>query len=184
MSNLTPEDPAYERYEALAAALGGEPVVAYHREVLARLASWTDAADIETLVYLIGETANAARQRFAATVQHIPLDPTRIRTQACWSWCGGASEPHSPDLCYRDHSIVPLSLEPALRGETGVEPTTVDLDIEVNDRTPVVGLAVGEDTAQHRILTVVEARQLAASLLDAADLAAAVSQSDAAGGAG
>ncbi len=104
-------------------------------------------------------------------VQLVPANPHLSTEPACWPWCGGTTEPHSPDLCYRDHSIVPLVLEPALRGETGMEPATVELDIEVVDRVPVIGVAVGEDASQHRILTIGEGRQLAASLLDAADMA-------------
>jgi hypothetical protein len=116
-------------------------------------------------------------------VQLVPLNSALVREPTCWPWCGGVSEPHSPDLCYRDHSIVALSLEPALRGETGTEPATVELDIEVADRVPVVGVAVGEDATQHRTLTVAEARQLAASLVDAADVAAADTVPGTAGGA-
>jgi hypothetical protein len=142
---------------------------------------WLREAAARRLHQALGEKLGDAAR---ATVQHVPLNPTLIREPTCWSWCGGTSEPHSPDLCYRKRSIVPLTLEPALRGETGMEPATVDLNIEVNDRTPVVGIAVGEDANQHRVLTVVEARQLAASLIDAADMAAGDTAADTAGGAG
>jgi hypothetical protein len=112
------------------------------------------------------------------------VPPTRMTMPSCWPWCGGTSEPHEPALCYREHSTVPMTLEPHLLDEHGTAAApTVDVDIEAHDRMAVVGIAVGEDTAQHRILTVAEARQLAASLVDAADLAAADTAPGTAGGA-
>jgi hypothetical protein len=65
-----------------------------------------------------------------------------------------------------------MSLEPHLLNEHGaLGPPTVDVDLEVHDHTTVIGVAVGEDTEHHRILTIGEARQLAAALVDGADLA-------------
>jgi hypothetical protein len=115
-------------------------------------------------------------------VHRIQPDPMWVRESTCWPWCAGASEPHTPGECYRAHSFVPLTLEPHLVGETGVEPPTVDIDLEVHDSVPVIGIAVGEDGRQHRILTVAEARQLAASLVDAANVAAASTAPSTAGG--
>jgi hypothetical protein len=64
-----------------------------------------------------------------------------------------------------------------------VEAPTVDLDLEVHSHVPVVGIAVGEDEQQHIQLAVAEARRLAASLVDAADVAAADTAPGTAGGA-
>jgi hypothetical protein len=80
----------------------------------------------------------------------------------------------TPEEDYLEHSAVPMSLELHRRDEHGAAvPPTIDVDLELHAGSAVVGLAVGEDTAQHRILTAAEARQLAASLVDAADLAVA-----------
>jgi hypothetical protein len=57
-------------------------------------------------------------------VQRIQPDSSLTREPTCWSWCAGAIEPHGPGECYAEHSIVHLTLEPHLVGETGVEPPT------------------------------------------------------------
>jgi hypothetical protein len=135
---------------------------------------WISADDVHKLHADLGEKLGAT-----PAVHRVQPDPTFTREPTCWPWCAGATEPHGPDECYAEHSIVALTLEPHLRGETGAEAPTINLDLEVAGSVPVVGVAIGEEAAQHKVLTVAEARQLAASLVDAADLAAG----DTAGGA-
>jgi hypothetical protein len=106
-------------------------------------------------------------------VQRVQPNPAFTREPTCRPWCAGATEPHGPGECYAETSFVTLTLEPHLAGESGVEPPAIDIDLEVHDGMTVVGIAVGDDTTGHRILTAGEARQLAASLVDPADLAAA-----------
>ena len=48
-----PDDPAAERFELLVDALGGPALSGYESATLARLASWTDPEDIDTLARLI-----------------------------------------------------------------------------------------------------------------------------------
>jgi hypothetical protein len=50
VSDILPgDDAAAARYTVLCNAIGGEPVSAYHKAVLARLTAWTDADDIGAL---------------------------------------------------------------------------------------------------------------------------------------
>jgi hypothetical protein len=53
MDSFAEGDPAAERYQALLEALGHPVISAYEAAALARLASWTDAADIGVLARLI-----------------------------------------------------------------------------------------------------------------------------------
>jgi hypothetical protein len=55
MSNiLTPEDPAFQRYERLVDALGTGPVhTAYESAALARIVSWSSEEDCKALTRLV-----------------------------------------------------------------------------------------------------------------------------------
>ena len=63
MSNiLTPEDPAYQRYERLVDALGTGPVhTAYESAALARIVAWATPDDCAALTRLV---RNARRDAF------------------------------------------------------------------------------------------------------------------------
>jgi hypothetical protein len=54
---------ARARYTELSTAVGGEPASGFHRAVLARLAAWTDDADIRALTGMINERAAVERAR-------------------------------------------------------------------------------------------------------------------------
>jgi hypothetical protein len=61
---LLPGDNAARfRYATLTTALGGEPVSGFHRAVLARLAAWTDAGDIDALAWMVRHEVGVATQR-------------------------------------------------------------------------------------------------------------------------
>jgi hypothetical protein len=64
---LPGDNAARARYATLSAALGGEPVSAFHRAVLARLAAWTDAVDIDALAYMVSEETREALRAGAST---------------------------------------------------------------------------------------------------------------------
>jgi hypothetical protein len=64
VSDILPgDDAAVARYTVLCNAIGGEPVSAYHRAVLAGLTAWTDADDIDALDYLIRHQVGQVTQR-------------------------------------------------------------------------------------------------------------------------
>jgi hypothetical protein len=63
MENFAEGDPAIARYSTLCDAVGGEPVSGFHRALIARLVSWTDAEDINGLAWLIKYHVAAVCQR-------------------------------------------------------------------------------------------------------------------------
>jgi hypothetical protein len=62
MSNiLTPEDPAFQRYERLVDALGTGPVhTAYEQAALARIVSWASEEDCKALTRLVRQARRDA----------------------------------------------------------------------------------------------------------------------------
>jgi hypothetical protein len=72
MSNLIPEgDPARARYDALCAALGGEPPLVYHQHVLVRLSAWWADEDVDAVVQMIRHASRVASQRQSAVIADI-----------------------------------------------------------------------------------------------------------------
>jgi hypothetical protein len=55
---------ARARYAELSAAVGGEPASGFHRATLARLAAWTDDADIHALAAMIRERVDHQTSRY------------------------------------------------------------------------------------------------------------------------
>jgi hypothetical protein len=65
VNDILPGDfAARARYATLTAALGGEPASGFHRAVLARLAAWTDKADIDALASMIRERVEHQTSRY------------------------------------------------------------------------------------------------------------------------
>lgn len=64
---LPGDDAARARYATLTAAIGGEPISALHRAVLARLAAWTDKADVDALAHMVSEETREALRAGAST---------------------------------------------------------------------------------------------------------------------
>jgi hypothetical protein len=72
VSDILPgDDAAVARYTVLSNAIGGEPVSAYHKAVLARLTAWTDADDIDALDYLIRHQVGQVTQRFRSLLDEV-----------------------------------------------------------------------------------------------------------------
>jgi hypothetical protein len=65
---------AQGRFATLASAVGGEPQGGFHRATLARLASWSDSADVNALSFMINRRVGEAVQRYRdALAELVPL---------------------------------------------------------------------------------------------------------------
>ena len=97
MNDIPPGDMAARaRYATLTAALGGEPVSGFHRPVLARPVSWTDADDIDALAYLTRERVDhqtdrypqpdrRGRPKWAAKLDEVLLRSRSSRSASPWA---------------------------------------------------------------------------------------------------
>lgn len=76
MSELTPSDPAYDRYSALIASLHDMPLSNFEKGLLSRLVAWTAADEIRALVRVIERVQEYAVEQYKARRDAEDADPT------------------------------------------------------------------------------------------------------------